>query len=132
MRVRPGVIETIAAHCLRSYPLEACGLVLGPGEALIEAFPGRNEAQSARVFTMAPADVLAAERRAEALGLSVVGVFHSHTHSEAYPSPTDVRQAVDPRWVYIVVSLARTLVELRAFRIDRGRVWELELIEERA
>lgn len=127
--MRPGVLDAIAAHCLRTYPLEACGLLLGAKDEVWEAYCGRNEAHSARVFTMAPADVLGAERRAKELGIQVVGVFHSHTHSEAFPSPTDVRQALDEAWAYLVVSLSRPLVEVRAYRIVGGQVHEERLAE---
>lgn len=129
IRVHRGLLDAVEAHCLRTYPLEACGLLLGRGDVIEEAFPGRNDAHSARVFTMAPSDVLAAERRAQVAGCEVVGVFHSHTHSEAFPSPTDVRQAVDDRWVYVVVSLARVRAEVRAFRIRRGTVEEERIAE---
>ena len=44
-------------------------------------------------------------RDAEAHGDEIVGVWHSHTHTDAYPSPTDVRQAVDPAWLYVIVCL---------------------------
>ncbi|ACU54669.1 Mov34/MPN/PAD-1 family protein [Acidimicrobium ferrooxidans DSM 10331] len=129
VRVADGVLDAIAAHCLRTYPLEACGLLLGDDRAIVEAFPGRNEAHSARVFTMAPEDVLRAEQRAERAGLEIVGVFHSHTHSEAFPSPTDVRQAVDDRWVYVIASLARPRVDIRAYRISRGLVREEQVVQ---
>ena len=44
-----------------------------------------------------------AERAADDAGLEVIGVVHSHTHSEPYPSPTDVAQAPDPGWHYVIV-----------------------------
>ncbi len=61
------------------------------------------------------------------------GVVHSHTHSEPYPSPTDVAQAPDPGWHYVIVSLKRDLPELRSYRIVDGRISEepIELASER-
>ena len=58
--------------------------------------------------------------RAEDDGLEVIGVFHSHTHSEPYPSPTDVAQAPDPAWHYVIVSLKREAPESRSYRIVDG------------
>ncbi len=49
--------------------------------------------------------------------LAIVGVAHSHTHSDAYPSPTDVGQAPDPAWHYVIVSLRDAEPVLRSFRI---------------
>ena len=54
-----------------------------------------------------PPDHLRADRDAEGRGLEIIGVMHSHTHTEAYPSPTDVAQAPDPAWHYVIVSLKR-------------------------
>ena len=59
-------------------------------------YPCRNAAESSRVYTVDPRDHLRADRDAEDRGLEIIGVMHSHTHTEAYPSPTDVAQAPDP------------------------------------
>jgi proteasome lid subunit RPN8/RPN11 len=55
---------------------------------------------------------------AEDDGFEVIGVMHSHTHSEAYPSPTDVAQAPDPGWHYVIVTLKREVPEVRSFLIN--------------
>jgi proteasome lid subunit RPN8/RPN11 len=51
-------------------------------------------------------------------------VVHSHTHSEPYPSPTDVAQAPDPSWHYVIVSLKRESPEVRSYRIVDGTIAE--------
>ncbi len=83
-----------------------------------------NEAASARIYAIPGKELLRAERDAEAEGLEIIGVFHSHTHSEPYPSPTDVAQAPDPMWHYVIVSLKRDAPETRSFRIVDGSVSE--------
>ncbi len=60
-------------------------------------------------------------------GDEIVGVWHSHTHTDAYPSPTDVRQAVDPMWVYVIVSLRDEVPMLRAYRIRDGEIAECQV-----
>ena len=79
-------------------PNEACGLLGGdPQTGLVERFYRcRNVAESSRIYEVDPKDHLRADRDAEDNGLEIIGVMHSHTHTEAYPSPTDVAQAVDP------------------------------------
>jgi len=62
-----------------------------------EVLPSPNVAESAKLYEIDSRVLLRAYRRSEEMGLSVIGVFHSHTHSEAYPSPTDVAQAPDRR-----------------------------------
>jgi proteasome lid subunit RPN8/RPN11 len=57
-------------------------------------------------------------------------VFHSHTHTDAYPSPTDVERAPDPDWHYVLVSLRDTHPVLRSYRIVGGGIDEEPVIVE--
>jgi proteasome lid subunit RPN8/RPN11 len=52
---------------------------------------------------------------------------HSHTHSEPYPSPTDIGQAPDPAWQYVIVSLKRESPDVRSYRIVDGVVTEVPI-----
>ena len=110
------------AHAYAGYPLEACGLLVGEGNRIRRFVPCTNAAESARVYTIPPREHLRAERDAEDDGLAVIGVFHSHTHSEPFPSPTDVAQAPDPEWHYVIVSLKREAPEARDYRIVDGTI----------
>jgi len=124
------------AHALRGLPDEACGLLLGPsapsdadaGEAeptLCDRFePCDNAAASSRVYSVAPRDFLRIDRAAEDAGREVIGVMHSHTHTEPYPSKTDVDQAPDPAWHYVIVSLRDLSPMLRSYRIVDGGISE--------
>lgn len=123
--------ELIRSHALACYPLEMCGLVAGgpaPGAAddVVVAWfqPTVNVANSSKVYTVDPRQHLAADRRAEDEGLEIIGVVHSHTHTEPYPSPTDIAQAVDPGWHYLIVSLRDDEPMLRSWRIVDGTVTE--------
>lgn len=109
----------MTALALAEYPLEACGLLAGvPGSSVVsEFYPCRNSEQSARIYTVDPKDHLRAERSAEDQGWEILGVMHSHTHTEAFPSPTDVQAAPDPEWHYVIVTLKRERPEARSYRI---------------
>jgi [CysO sulfur-carrier protein]-S-L-cysteine hydrolase len=116
--------EEMIGHAYGGYPLEACGLLVGRRQRVERFVPTTNEAASARVYTIPPRELLRAERTAEHDGAEILGVFHSHTHTEPYPSPTDVAQAPDPGWHYVIVSLKREAPEARSFRIVDGRITE--------
>jgi [CysO sulfur-carrier protein]-S-L-cysteine hydrolase len=118
--------DRMVAHCLDGYPLEACGLLAGHlGERRVEAcYPTDNAARSAQLYTVEPRQMLAADRDAEANGWELIGVWHSHTHTEAWPSPTDVNQAPDPAWHYVIVSLRDVEPSVRSFRITDGKAAE--------
>jgi proteasome lid subunit RPN8/RPN11 len=113
--------EQVVAHCLDGLPLEACGLLAGRGGDVYEVYPTANAARSARLYTVEPRDLLRADRAAEAVGMSLIGVWHSHTHTAAYPSPTDISQAPDPDWHYVLVSLSDAEPVLRSYRILGSR-----------
>jgi len=121
-----GIVDDIVALASEQYPYEACGLLAGPAasEAAQRFYRCRNAAESARVYTVDPQDHLRAERDAEGQGWEIVGVVHSHTHTPAYPSPTDVAQAPDPAWHYVIVSLQHDEPSLRSYRIVDGDVTE--------
>ena len=128
LTLTPDVRDQIVAHCLGGRPEEACGLLAGvvdgnAAEASV-CYPGRNLAASRTLYELDPKDHLRADRDAEQRGLEIVGVFHSHTHTQAYPSPTDVARAPDPFWHYVVVSLQSDEPELRSFRIVDGEIAE--------
>ncbi len=129
-RLSRPVFDGICDLAFREYPLEMCGLVAGPviGASAEVLYPCRNVAASAKVYTIDPSDHLAAERAADVVDFEITGVVHSHTHSEPYPSPTDVAQAPDPGWCYLIVSLKRDEPELRGYRIVDGVISEVALV----
>ena len=126
LRFVPHAYKVMVAHCYGGLPLEACGLVAGdPNTGKVEvAYPTANADASSRTYTIEPRDMLRADRDAEARGLAIIGVFHSHTHTDAYPSPTDVAQAPDPAWHYVLVSLRDDAPVVRSFRIENGNIGE--------
>jgi proteasome lid subunit RPN8/RPN11 len=123
----------IVGHGLDGLPDEACGVLAGPlgtGRVIV-AYPCRNDAGSARVYTINGQDFLHADRDAQARGLEIVGVYHSHTHTDPYPSPTDVDQAPDPGWHYVIVSFKDPEPMLRSYRIVDGRIDEEPVVVDR-
>ena len=126
LNLTPALRDAMVATCIRALPDEGCGLILGRmqgGDATVtDVVPSPNVASSARVYEIDSRVLLRSFRRADEEGLSVLGVFHSHTHSEAYPSPTDVRQAPDPAWHYVLVSLRDVPTVIRSFRIESDTV----------
>jgi [CysO sulfur-carrier protein]-S-L-cysteine hydrolase len=126
LRLAPDVYKAMIGHAYDGLPDEACGLIAtAPGsDKAVVVYPTRNAAASSRIYEVDPLDLLKADRDAEARGLQLAGVFHSHTHTEAYPSPTDVDQAPDPGWHYVIVSLKREAPVLRSYRIVDGEITE--------
>lgn len=125
LRIAESVHLTMVGHCLDGAPLEACGLLAADRTGKVVAvYPTANAEASAKLYSIGPRDYMAAEDAADAAGLSLCGVFHSHTHTEAYPSPTDVERAGIPEWHYVIVSLRGGLPSVRSYRIVDGNIAE--------
>jgi [CysO sulfur-carrier protein]-S-L-cysteine hydrolase len=117
----------MVGHAYDGLPDEACGLLGGSGDRIDVFVPCRNEDASSRTFTIGKDGWDAADEILAPRGLEVVGVMHSHTHTEAYPSPTDVDKASNPLlgdWHWVIVSLRDEAPVARSFRIVDGVIAE--------
>lgn len=115
----------MVAHSMLGLPNEACGLLVGHLDGRVVSFnPCKNTAESSKVYTLDPRDHLRIDREAEDAGLAVIGVMHSHSHTDPYPSPTDIAQAPDPSWHYLIVSLRHPDPAVRSYQIVDGVVTE--------
>jgi proteasome lid subunit RPN8/RPN11 len=126
LRLTRDLYMEMVAHCLAGLPDEACGLLVGSygGDEATYLFPTTNAAASAIVYEIDPKEMLQVDRAARELGADIMGVFHSHTHTDAYPSATDVVQATDPGWHYVLVSLRDSHPVVRSYLIRDGDISE--------
>lgn len=129
MRIRRAVIDAIVDHARRETPRECCGLLIGADDTILESRAARNLRHSEVAYLVAPDDHFAAIRAARASGLAVVGAYHSHPNSAAVPSPTDIREATDPEFLYLIVSLRAVEPEIAAYRISNGAFAEVAFVE---
>ena len=89
----------------------------------------RNAAATWLRYELHPTDQLRIMNRLEEDGEELVGIYHSHTKSEAYPSQTDINLAENwPDPLYLICSLEHDDAPVvRAFEIRDGAVEEVEL-----
>ena len=100
LRLTRAIYMEMVAHCLaRACPTRRAASWSGPTGAseATHLFVTANAAASAMVYEIDPKEMLRVDRAAQDLGADIMGVFHSHTHTDAYPSPTDVAQATRSR-----------------------------------
>lgn len=126
LSITQDVYNQMVAIAYNELPYEACGLMAGSIKSgkVSRFYPCTNVAKSSKVYTVEPREHLRSEIDAEDHGLDIIGVMHSHTHTESYPSPTDVAQAPDPTWHYVIVSLKRDAPVVRSFRLVDGTISE--------
>jgi proteasome lid subunit RPN8/RPN11 len=107
----------MVAHAQRTAPAECCGVLVGAGDRVIEAVPAQNLSPDPNRFLLDPKTHIAVERDARGRGLTVVGFYHSHPHSAAQPSPTDIAESSYAEALHVIVSLARPEPSLGVFMI---------------
>jgi proteasome lid subunit RPN8/RPN11 len=125
-------VAAMVAHARRSAPAECCGVLVGAGDRVIEAVPAKNLSPDPNRFLLDPRTHIAAEREARGRGLAVVGFYHSHPHSAARPSPTDIAEASYAEAVHVIVSLAGSEPSVGVFKIggDGAKSVPFEVTEE--
>ena len=132
--------QELIAHAREGTPDEVCGILAGRDGRVERVFRVSNTADAVSAergvfreresgvaapgrkpvhYYMDPRDQLRVYNEIDDLGLDVIGYYHSHTHSEARPSPTDVRLATDLTPVYVLVSLVEPAT-VRAWRIVKA------------
>ena len=116
-----GLADEVVRHCSEQRPNEACGLLAVDNGEIVKVFRMTNIAASPVRYALDPKEQLAVHRKIDEEGWELGGVFHSHTRTAPYPSPTDVRLAFEDV-PYVIVSLATEPATLKAFRI-RKRQW---------
>ena len=133
LTIPASVAEHMLAHARAELPNEACGLLAGDlATARATTFhPARNAEASPLRYDVHPDDLVRIVFGIEDAGEDLVGIFHSHTHTPAVPSPTDLRTAQYPDAFYILATLsdpdAGPSVALRAWRILDGASTEVPL-----
>jgi len=117
-------VDDIIAHARQDDPNECCGILAGSADVVCKQYRITNTVASPVRYLMDPQEQLNAMLDAERNDWDVMAFYHSHTHSAAYPSPTDVRMAQQSGWLgedvyYILVSLEnKANPHIRAFRIQ--------------
>ena len=117
--------DEVIAHCRSRSPKEACGILAGKGGIVAQVYPMTNAEDSPIGYAMDPKEQLQIEKQMRRRGQEMVGIYHSHTASAAYPSSVDVRLAISPDVSYVLVSLQDPKQpELKSYRIDGTAVVE--------
>ena len=125
------LVDKIVSHARQDHPDEACGVIAGPiGSDSPQRFiPMVNAARSPNFYEFDSSDLLKLYRDMDANGEDPIVIYHSHTHTEAFPSRTDISYASEPGAHYVLVSTRETgneegPYEFRSFRIVDGVVTE--------
>jgi proteasome lid subunit RPN8/RPN11 len=132
MRIAQSLIDEMVAHAREDLPNECCGMLGGVGDEARLVIPVVNSAASPLRFEMDPQGQYNALKSIEEDGGELLAIYHSHTKSPAYPSQTDVNQAVNwPDAIYLIVSLQDgDAPEVKGYWLKDLKIADAELIVE--
>jgi proteasome lid subunit RPN8/RPN11 len=122
------VRDEIVAHARAGLPNEACGILAGIDGRVERFYPAESDEPSPYYYRIESRDQIRIMNEIDEAGLDLVGIYHSHTSSPAFPSRTDAEQAFWPDAVYVIVSLASPEADVRGYRIRDMEVTEEELV----
>ena len=122
------MVDELIAHAHQEAPNECCGMIGGVNGTAATVYRSSNAEASPLRYSLDANDQFRIMREIEESGEELLGIYHSHTGSAAYPSQTDINLAAYPDAVYVIVSLLNSSEpEVRGFWIRDGKVTEAEL-----
>jgi proteasome lid subunit RPN8/RPN11 len=129
MRIPRQLVDEMVAHAREDLPNECCGMVGGKDGEAAEVIRVVNAAATPLRYEMDPQGQFNALRAIEDGGNELLAIYHSHTKSAAYPSQTDVNQAVAwPDQIYVIVSLAdEDAPDVKAYLLKDLRIADVTL-----
>ena len=129
MSIAYGVAREIADHALADAPREVCGILGGRGDNITKCISVSNAAAAPESqFKLDPNEQLNALKALDELGLTWLGVYHSHPKSPPIPSESDIDAAADGALLHLIVSLEGRKPRLKLWRIEDHSVRPVELV----
>jgi proteasome lid subunit RPN8/RPN11 len=129
IKIPQPVAAEMIKHAQSELPNEACGLLAGAGDEVQTHYTMTNIDHSPEHFSFDPQEQFAVLKQARANGQKIIANYHSHPSTPARPSDEDKRLAFDPDIVYIILSLAAEMPDIKAFKIDENHIMQaIEII----
>ena len=81
--------KLLAQYSENQKPNESCAILFGKDNQVLDIFLTENIEESPVNFTISNEQLIEAYKIAEEKKMDVIGIFHSHPNSDAFPSSTD-------------------------------------------
>ncbi len=128
LTLKKELFKRITEHAIREFPNEACGILSGSTERVNKVYEMTNVEKSPQTFFMDAREQLKVMKEIRNEGQKMIGIYHSHVASPAFPSDHDVELALYPEVSYVIISIKdRENPSVRSFKIVEGKIREEEL-----
>ena len=126
LKIPGNIFEQMLQQAKAEAPIEACGILAGKNKTVEKLYKMTNTDQSSDHFMMTPEEQFKVVKDIRSDGLEMLAIYHSHPETPARPSAEDIRLALTPDVIYVIVSLqnANTPV-LKGFLIENENVTEV-------
>jgi proteasome lid subunit RPN8/RPN11 len=132
LKLSPQDYETLLAHARAALPNEGCGLLAGESagadKTVKKVYCLENTDKSPEHFSMAPEEQFKAVADMRKNGWTLLGNFHSHPATPARPAEEDIRHAIFPALIYVIISLKAEEPVIKSFTIQKGSAEEEALV----
>ena len=119
------IFELMLAQAEAEAPIEACGILAGTAGNVEKFYQMTNIDQSATHFMLEPKEQFSVIKDIRTSSLEMLAIYHSHPASPARPSAEDIRMALTPDVVYVIVSLNEAEPVVKGFLIEDGNINEV-------
>jgi proteasome lid subunit RPN8/RPN11 len=134
MVIPAALLDDVVAHAREEYDAECCGMIAYDSAArdgsslAVRVHRAENVYASRKRFEIDGKELLHTLNEFEDEGWELGAIYHSHTHTEPYPSQTDINFAANwPGLEWVIVGLGGEQPEVRCYLIEDGIVREVPL-----
>ncbi len=128
LTLKKDLLEKMLKQIKEEFPNEACGILAGREGRASKVYEMSNTDKSPATYFMDAKEQLLVMKEMRNSGLEMVGIYHSHVASPAYPSGHDLEMAFYPEASYVIISLVdKNKPAARSFKINEGAITEEEL-----
>ncbi|MBW2220250.1 MAG: M67 family metallopeptidase [Deltaproteobacteria bacterium] len=125
LKIPGDIFEQMVQQAKAEAPIEACGILAGRGGGVEKLYQMTNTDQSHDHFMMEPQEQFKVVKDIRAANLEMLAIYHSHPETPARPSVVDIRLALTPGVVYVIVSLKDAEPVTKGFLIENNSVIEV-------
>ena len=126
LEIGSDIFEQMVEYAREQVPIEACGILAGKDGKVEKLYKMTNIDNSGTHFMMEPREQFDVVKDMRSCGLEMMAIYHSHPETPARPSAEDIRLALTPDMIYVIVSLQNAEApDAKGFLINDGNVTEV-------
>ncbi len=128
LEIPTNIFEQMVAQAKALAPIEACGILAGKDNKAERLFEMTNADNRSDHFMMEPKEQFTVVKNIRSAGLELLAIYHSHPETPARPSAEDIRLALTPNVIYVIVSLQKASgSSVKGFHIEETNVTEVSV-----